>query len=116
MTTIKLSEFCVRDNTGNVNVTDTLSKFEGVLNQYQTSVQAEQNTIRSAIHAVFDNNRGTTLTMKVFKQLALQQMNAQPENYMVLNDKVRSFVRNSSEFHVGRGAGGGVSRVADQSK
>jgi hypothetical protein len=43
-------------------------------------------------------------------------MNAQPENYMVLNDKVRSFVRNSSEFHVGRGAGGGVSRVADQSK
>jgi hypothetical protein len=119
MTTINLSTFAVRDDSGDVDVDATCEKFAQVLLQYQAERETESATIGAAVNAVFDQHRGATINTPAITSLVLQRLNAQFEQYKVLSERVHSYIRSnagekgSALFRVAKGKGGGVSRWSD---
>jgi hypothetical protein len=61
---------------------------------------------------------GKTLAMPIVSNYALIRLNAQPENYSALNERVLQYIRDNkvgdaSLFVVSKGKGGGCSRRSD---
>ena len=120
MTTINLATFAVRDSDGELDLSATVTKFEGALLAYQAERETELATIGAAVHAVFDAHKGTNINMPAVTSLALQKLNVQPETYKALSERVQSFVRdNAGEresgaiFGIAKGKGGGCCRWED---
>jgi hypothetical protein len=65
------------------------------------------------VHATFDTHLGKRLNTPFVLSEALRALNAQPENYKTLTNKVQEFIRTSPEFHTVPGKGGGVARLRD---
>lgn len=120
MTTINLATFAVRDESGDLDLSATVQKFEGALLEYQAERETELATIGAAVHAVFDAHKGTNINMPAVTSLALQKLNVQPETYKALSERVQAFVRdNAGEresgaiFGIAKGKGGGCCRWCD---
>lgn len=117
MGNINVSGYVVR-NAGQVDIEATVEKFRGELSSYLAQYETEQASIADAVHSVFDKHLGTTLTMPVLSTYSLNELNAQPENYTALNDRVLDYVRQNAEgdssiFVISKGKGGGVKRRVD---
>jgi hypothetical protein len=119
MTTINLSTFVVRDSAGAFDLNATMDKFEDSLLAFQSELETEQATIGAAVHAVFDSHKGKPLTMPTVTNYTLNNLNVQSENFTVLFEKVKNYIRQnagergSSVFSIAKGKGGGVSRWVD---
>lgn len=120
MTTINLATFAVRDSDGELDLDGTMTKFQGVLLQYQAERETELATIGAAVNAVFDQHKGATINMPAVTSFALQRLNVQPESYKVLAERIQTFVRDNASdergkglFRIAKGKGGGVTRWSD---
>jgi len=105
-------------SSGSVDVEATVSNFRSALVKHLAERETEQATIALAVHAVFDKNRGQVISMPALTGLALQELNAQPENFAALTDRVQEYVRDHSKgdaslFVIAKGKGGGVRRRSD---
>lgn len=111
---MNVSSFVVLSN-GSVDVAASTAKFQAQLASYITERETETSQIGEAVNAVFDAHKGKTLTMPTLQALATQQLNAQPENFKALSERVAAYVRenNGGSLRITKGKGGGVSRVAD---
>jgi hypothetical protein len=111
---MNVSSFVVLSG-GSVDVAASTAKFTAALNDYVVSRETENGQIATAVSAVFDEHKGKTLTMPTLAALAVQKLNAQPENFKALSERVSTFVReqNGTTLRITKGKGGGVSRVAD---
>jgi phage tail tube protein FII len=124
---INLQSYVVRGSDGSVDEGATLDKFEATLSQYIAQRETELSTISDAVHAVFDQYKGTSINMPALTTFALQRLNAQPENYKALETRVQEFVRENSQgevkdgvaahplsmFLINKGKAGGCRRRAD---
>lgn len=114
---MNINEYVVR-NGGSVDVEASVAKFTSALAVHLAERETQQATIASAVHTVFDKNMGTVISMPALTGLALQELNAQPENFSVLSDRVQEYIRENSKgdastFIIAKGKGGGVRRRVD---
>ena len=117
MNNISVSDYVVMSK-GSVDVEATVSSFRAALVKHLAERETQNATIASAVHAVFDKNRGQVINMPALTGLALQELNAQPENYNTLSDRIQEYVREQSKgdaslFIITKGKGGGCKRRAD---
>lgn len=104
--------------------------FVSAMESHIASRELELETIADAVNAVFDKYKGTSINMPALCNFALQELNAQPENYKVLQERTADYVRENAQgdkdketgleprpnslFVIGKGKGGGVHRRADR--
>jgi hypothetical protein len=93
--------------------------FDAALVKYVAERETELSAIADAVRTVFDSHKGLSINMPAVAGFALQQLNAQPENYKTLETRVMEYVRenakgDSSLFVIAKGKKGGVTRRADQ--
>lgn len=123
----------VRSADGSVDENATKSAFDAALAKHIAEREMETATIAAAVSAVFDQYLGTSINMPALCNFTLGRLNAQPENYKVLSDRVAAYVRDNAQgkdlsekdakesiwerpdslFVIGKGKGGGVYRRAD---
>lgn len=121
VSTIHLVNYVVRDNNGEIDVTETLNKFHGDLLRYKTERETERETMLNAVHSVFDGfPLGQNLQMDMILSTAALSMNAMNENFKVLKDKIHAVLKDESgdrntgrKFGILKGKGGGVCRWVD---
>lgn len=128
---IIISSYVVRSSNGSIDHEATLSKFAGDLLAYEAEQEQESSVIGGAVHALFDQFKGARLNVPYLTGEVLRRLNATPENYKTLTEKVQNFVRSQSQgesyddgtvehpqsvFVIGRGKGGGVARRCDLRK
>lgn len=115
--TIVLASYAVRGVDGSIDHEATGDKFASDLVAYEAERETEMEVISDAVHAVFDEYKGTRINMPALVTFSLQKLNVQPSNYNALGARVLEFVRtNSGEgdaFTIGKGKGGGCARVCD---
>lgn len=116
---MNVSSFVVLTTAGLVDVAASAAKFDSALATYIAERETETVKIGDAVNAVFDSHLGKTLTMPVLQSLATAQLNAQPENWKVLSDRVAQYARDNAgpdgTLKIAKGKGGGVSRRCDAS-
>jgi hypothetical protein len=108
-----VSSFIVCAADGSIDHEASIGAFAGALLKYEAERELENSTIGAVVHATFDAHLGKRLTTPYVVGEALKSLNAQPENYKTLTNKVQEFIRTSPEFHTGKGKGGGVARICD---
>lgn len=110
---INIASYVVFGSNGSVDHEATLAKFSGDLSRYEAEREVESTTIGAAVHALFDKHIGKRIPMPFVQGEVLKALNAQPENYKVLTEKVTDYVRTSPEFDTAKGKGGGCGRLSD---
>lgn len=128
LTSAVLAGYVVRGSDGSVDLEATVTKFQGDLVQFVAERETEQAVIAEAVNAIFDAHPGAAINMPALQTFALQRLNAQPENYTILADRVADYVRENAQgetredgsherpgslFVIKKGKGGGVHRRAD---
>lgn len=129
----QITDFLVRED-GIVNEEKSVEKFRSAMLKHIAESETELATIATAVGAVFDQYKGASINMPALCNFALGRLNAQPENYKSLSDRVAQYVRDnaqgkdltpkgqkekvwensSSLFVISKGVGGGVCRRADR--
>lgn len=113
---------------GQVDEDASRDAFDTALAKHIAERETETATIAAAVGKVFDQYKGTSINMPALCNFALAHLNAQPQNYKVLQDRTAQYVRDNSQgektegveanpsslFVIGKGKGGGVHRRADR--
>lgn len=109
-----LSSYVKRAADGSVDQDSTVAQFKSDLATFVTESAEEQSNIASAVNAVFDKNLGQRITMPALCAAAAAELNAQPQNWQSITEKVAAYVRsNTQDFSIAKGKGGGTARVRD---
>ena len=109
-TTIKL----FRNEDGTINIDTTCDEVYRQVLELSVAEETSAKEVGVAVHAVFDMHLGKTIPMPAACSLALVKMECPYERFVEQEEVVRVFIRNSSEFKVNKGKGGGVVRLCDQ--
>ncbi len=127
--TVKL----VRSTDGSVDESASTQAFASALSKHIAERETETSTIAAAVGEVFDQYLGVSINMPALCNFTLAKLNAQPENYKVLSERVAAYVRENAQgkdlsekdakesiwerpdslFVIGKGKGGGCYRRAD---
>ena len=114
--TIDFEEYVVRGTDGSVDQEATVTRFAEQLATFAEQDRIVSQTVLAALHAAFNAQpvKGVRLAMPAVVFITMKQLNP-PEGASIseLQNKIAAVVRSSPEFKVGRGKGGGVSRVCD---
>lgn len=125
---IVLSTYAVRDSAGNIDHDSTVAKFASDLFTFEAERETETAVIATAVHALFDQYKSASLNMPFITNQVLRSLNAQPENFKILETRTLEFLRSNSQgktddggnaerpnsvFVIAKGKGGGVKRRAD---
>lgn len=115
---IVLSSYVVLFSDNSIDHEATLEKFASDLLRFEELKDKENAVIAGAIHSLFDQFQGARLNMPYVTGEVLRKLNAQPDNYKVLSDKVQAYIRENSQgdkavFTINRGKGGGIARNSD---
>jgi hypothetical protein len=115
---------------GLVDIDASAQVFRTAALKRQAELETEGAEIAQACEELFDQYRGKAIPMPTVGSMVAQKLNAQPENFKVLSDRVLDYVRANSQstgseeegtlvlhpdslFVIGKGKGGGCSRRAD---
>lgn len=115
---------------GLVDIDASAQVFRTAALKRQAELETEGAEIAQACEELFDQYRGKAIPMPTVGSMVAQKLNAQPENFKVLSDRVLDYVRSNSQstgseeegtlvlhpdslFVIGKGKGGGCSRRAD---
>lgn len=115
---------------GLVDIDASEAVFRSAALKRQAELETEGAEIAQACEELFDQYRGKAIPMPTVGSMVAQKLNAQPENFKVLSDRVLDYVRANSQatgseedgtyaehpdslFVIGKGKGGGCSRRAD---
>jgi hypothetical protein len=115
---IVFSSYVVRFTDGSVDHDSTLEKFASDLLRFEEIQDKENATVGKAVHALFDQYKGAKLNTPFVIGEVLSKLNAQPENYKTLSNKIADFLKSQSQgdnstFVVSKGKGGGIGRRID---
>jgi len=133
-----LSEYAVRGVDGKVDSDATLAKFSARLAEFEALCEKEDEAIGAAVHNVFDTKvgKGGSINMDGIVTFAIVALNPNAENYAILRDRIKNWVRINSDqperkdkktkvvlaeaepertrtFQIKKGKDGGVRRWAD---
>jgi hypothetical protein len=115
---------------GHIDIDASTQVFRTAALKRQAELETEGAEIAQACSELFDQYRGKAIPMPTVGSMVAQKLNAQPENFKVLSDRVLDYVRSNSQttgseeegtleqhpdslFVIGKGKGGGCSRRAD---
>lgn len=132
-----LSDFVVR-NFGKFDFDATMRKFSTRLSEFEAMVEKEDAAIADAVNGVFDTrvSKGGSINMDGIVTFAIPALNPNAENFVILKDRIKNWVRANSApiekksdngastandeasertylFSVSKGKGGGRRRLAD---
>ncbi len=110
---IDLASFIVRSASGSVDHEGTVLKFAEALVAWEAERSAEDMTIGSALHALFDANPHKRLGSSFIMSQVLPALQATPETWGETEDKVTNYLKASPEFDSRVGRGGGWGRLRD---
>jgi len=116
---------------GVINQEKSTEAFRGALLRYVAGRETEDALIQEAVTSLFDQFKGQAIPMPAVCSMTAQKLNAVPENFKILSDRVGDYVRANSQetgsekegnlvehpdslFVIAKGKGGGVSRRADR--
>lgn len=109
------------DSDGTVDEGASLSACQAEIRKYKAARETEQEVIGEAVHAVFDSLAGAKANMPYVVNSALRALNAQPESFKLLSERVSQYIRDNAgeagsgkAFAIVRGKGGGAMRWCDQ--
>lgn len=132
-----LGDYVERGDDGKLDFEATIAKFSARLTEYEAVCEKEDATIADAVHAVFDSKvmRGGSVNMDAIVTFAIPSLNPNTENYAILRDRIKNWIRINSDqsekknkegtvlvpadaprtrtFSISKGKGGGVRRWAD---
>jgi hypothetical protein len=113
---------------GAIDIDASAQAFRTAALKRQAELETEGSQIASAAAELFDQYRGQAIPMPTVGSMVAQKLNAQPENFKVLSDRVLDYVRQNSQgevkdgvaarpdslFVIGKGKNGGCYRRADR--
>lgn len=113
---------------GHIDIEASAQAFRTAALKRQAELETEQGQIAEATSALFDQYKGQAIPMPTVGSMVAQKLNAQPENFKVLSDRVLDYVRANSQgevkdgvaerpdslFVIGKGKNGGCYRRADR--
>jgi hypothetical protein len=115
---------------GAIDIDASAQAFRSAALKRQAELETEGAEIALACGELFDQYRGKAIPMPTVGSMVAQKLNAQPENFKVLSDRVLDYVRSNSqerkvpdgtvtkhddsEFVIGKGKNGGCYRRADR--
>lgn len=126
MTTLSIG--LIRFADGSVDQDATMCACEAAIVKYVAERETEEVTIAAAVDALFDKHLGVRVNMPYVCNEACRTLNAQPENFKLLSERVAQYVRDHSQgekaedgsvanpdslFLINKGKGGGVARRCD---
>jgi hypothetical protein len=100
----------VRSAAGDIDVQASLAEANRILAQKAMEEQEEFGMIAQAVERVWEQ-RPTAKVMSIdaLTSFALSEINAEPDQYVELVERIKSYIRaNTSLFHIAKGKGGGV--------
>jgi hypothetical protein len=108
----------VRGNDGSIDTKASADAFSSALKARIAASESETTEIASAVSAVYDQYKGSWMTLPYLTSCVLTKLNAQPENSSALSKRIGEYVRNSSKgesatLTMKKGVGGGFARSAD---
>lgn len=110
-----------RHSDGSVDESATLAACQSAVRKYVAERETEQATIAAAVSEVFDALKGARANMPYVVNQALRTLNALPENFKALSERVAEYLREhagdrsaGAKFGILKGKGGGVVRWSDQ--
>lgn len=114
---------------GTIDQDQSETNFRSALVKRKAELETEQEQIGDTVNALFDKHPGASINMPAIASMAANMLNAQPENYSVLSERVLEYVRANSQgktaedgtverpaslFVIAKGKGGGCYRRADK--
>jgi len=113
---------------GHIDIEASTAAFRTAALRRQAELETEQTEIADAVTALFDQYLGQPIAMPTLGSMVAQKLNAQPENFKVLSDRVLDYVRQNSQgkvtdgveerpdslYFIGKGKNGGCYRRADK--
>src|SRR6185369_726615 len=128
-TSLEITTTLVADG-GKIDIDASTQAFRTAALKRQAELETEGAEIAQACEELFDQYRGKAIPMPTVGSMVAQKLNAQPENFKVLSDRVLDYVRANSQttgseedgtlvqhpdslFVIGKGKGGGAYRRAD---
>lgn len=117
------------ERDGHVDQDASRKAFDSALSKHIAEGEVEQTQIADAVSALFDQYQGSPIPMPALASMTAQKLNAQPENFKVLSERVLDYVRSHSQgekaedgtverpdslFVIGKGKNGGCYRRADR--
>ena len=117
--TISMNVTVVRSG-GKVDRNATLAKLSDDVSAYFDQMESEESNFAKAVDKVFSSHPGAALAMTTLVPFALRELNAQPDNFSALSERLKDYIRNNTGerssgalFKSSRGRGGGLLRWSD---
>ena len=112
-----MDKFTVRGKDGSVDVSASANAYAKALVTWCTENEVDSETIETAVETVFDRFLGQVLPMPALLDLAVQELDVEPAQHKAMTTRVHAYVtgqcsNNTGRINVGKGKGGGVSRLA----
>jgi hypothetical protein len=103
---------------GKVDMDASRDAFDAALSAFVVQHETEIATLANAVQGVLSAHPGRGIAMPTLASLALNSINAQPENYSTLTELALQYVRDNAQgddslFVIAKGKGGGVSLRSD---
>jgi len=115
---------------GAINIDASQAAFRTAALKRQAELETEGAEIASACAELFEQYKGKAIPMPTVGSMVAQKLNAEPENFKVLSDRVLDYVRSNSQerkaadgtvtkhedslFVIGKGKNGGCYVRADR--
>jgi len=110
---MELSALFIRNTDGTINLQDTVTNCAKAVQAQIDKEQSQSEGIGTNVHAVFDQYQGQALPMPSVVNAVFSAMNLPLSEYAETNAAIAEWIRNSPEFLVAKGKGGGVKRICD---
>ena len=127
---ISITVDCVLTD-GRTNESATLEACRAAVLRTKAERETQEWEIASQVEALFDTHLGKAIGMPALGSMVAQKLNAQPENFKALSDRVLDYVRANSQetgsektgdlashpdstFVIAKGKNGGCYRRADR--
>lgn len=118
---VSLTITLARDASGAVDVDASVEAFKTAVHQHIAARETETATIALAVDDLFSSKPGARLNMPYVQSSVATALNAQPENFKALGERIAVYIRENAGdrdsgklFHIGKGKVGGVTRWSDQ--
>lgn len=111
-----MDKFTKRGADGSVDIAASASAYGKALADWVAQNEIPSDTIETAVEAVFDRFNGQRLPMPALIGLALQELQATPDQHKSLTNRVHAYVtgqsaKNTGRLDISKGVGGGVLRL-----
>jgi hypothetical protein len=116
---LNMDKYTKRTTDGSVDIDASSEAYAAALTEWVVTNEIPSEKIETAVNAVLEASPSGRVPMPALLSLASQEMNATPETFTVLSDRIHAYVQGQAKaglLFVTKGKGGGCSRTAPEPK